>query len=88
VNCTVDAGVNCTGAPEVVEEYCTGLPELAAGCCVYWTAPAATALYCGACITCWPLTTLLYCSGADVGVLAVVLAATGACGGGGGTKEV
>lgn len=86
MNCTVEAAVYCTGgAPEELE-YCTGLPELAAG--VYWTGapPAATALYWGA-ITCWPLTTLLYCSGADVGVLAGVLDA-GACGGGGGTKEV
>ena len=42
VNCTVEAAVYCTGgAPEELE-YCTGLPELAAG--VYWTGapPAAT----------------------------------------------
>lgn len=78
--CTVEVGAYCTG-DEV--EYCTGLPELV----VYWTGPpAATALYCGA-RTGWPLTTLLYCSGADVGdVLAVVLDAGG--GGGGGTNEV
>ena len=80
--CTVEVGAYCTPAPDEVE-YCTGLAELV----MYWPGPpAATALYCGA-ITGWPLTTLLYCSGADVGdVLAVVLDAGG--GGGGGTNEV